>query len=216
MSDPSIAFHPDPSPQPATHPPLSPEDGSVSFKNPPALIWRVDDRAASYSVEMSPDPDFASDVVSADSIDMPFYNGPDLLPEGTWYWRYSVVLPDGRRSRPSPPRSFRITSDSVPLPVPPTSDILSRMPDHPRVYVTPEALAEFRSLKDGPSNEAWNHLRHTADALLSTQPPEIDRLPMPSDAGEGRGQVFGPLIEALRERPDRDKLDRLLCSRSTP
>lgn len=183
-------FAPDLSPQPATHPPVSPADGAAAVTNPPALIWRVDERAASYTVEMSPDPDFSRDVVRAEGIDMPFYNGSAVLAEGTWYWRYAVVLPDGRRSRPAPARSFRITPHSVPLPVPPTAEILARMPDHPRVFVTPDTLEAFRSMKDGASSEAWAHLRHAADRELERTPPKLVLEPMPSDPGEARGQVF--------------------------
>lgn len=191
MKEACAAISPDLSPQPPTHPPLSPADGAISVKNPPALTWRVDARAASYSVEMAPDPGFGSGAIRVDDIDMPFYNGSTVLAEGAWYWRYSVVLPDGRRSHPSPPRSFRITINSVPLPVPPTPEILSGMPDHPRVFVTPDTLDAFRSLRDGPSGEAWRHLRRRAEALLDADPLEIDRLPMPADPGEDRGQIFG-------------------------
>jgi hypothetical protein len=184
------SFLPDLSPQPATHPPVSPPDGAVSTDNPPALTWRVDERAVTYTVEMSPDPEFSRDVVRAEWIDMPFYNGQTVLAEGTWHWRYSVVLPDGRQSLPSPSRTFLITPDSVPLPVPPTSEILSRMPDHPRVFVTPDTLDEFRSLKEGASKEAWEHLKHAAEGLLDASPSEPTLLPMPVDPGEDRGQVF--------------------------
>ena len=187
----SAAIYPDATPQPDRHPALSPAEGSVSVQNPPAFVWRVDDRAESYSIEMSTDPEFGSDVVRVDGIDMPFYNGPETLPEGTWYWRYTIVLPDGLRSHPSSVRSFRITSESVPLPVPPTSEILSRMPDHPRIFVTPATLDTFRSLRNGTSKEVWIHLRHTAEDLLKANPPEVDRLPMPTNPGEDRGQVFG-------------------------
>ncbi|MDA0745494.1 MAG: DUF4962 domain-containing protein [bacterium] len=185
-----MSFSVDTSPQPDGHPPLSPADGSVSIKNPPALIWRVDERAVTYVVELCQDPSFAGEVVRRTGIDMPFYNADVELSEGVWYWRYFVVSVDGEQSDPGSVCSFQITPESVLLPVLPTETIFANMPDHPRVFVTPDTLEEFRARKDGPAKEAWEHLKFRVDSLLDVQPPEPDLQPVPQDLGEQRGQVF--------------------------
>jgi len=94
------SFEPDMSPQPATHPPITPEDGAVANTNPPSMIWRFDERAATYTLQMSQSPDFEGEVISVEGIDMPFYNHSEVLADGGWYWRYLVVTPEGEVSEP--------------------------------------------------------------------------------------------------------------------
>ena len=116
----ACAFEPDQSPQPASHPPLTPEHGEVALINPPEMIWRVDDRAATYTLEISQDPAFEGDTIRVEGIDMPFYNHSEVLDTGVWHWRYYVVTADGEVSEPSAIKSFAITADAPEMPVPPT------------------------------------------------------------------------------------------------
>jgi hypothetical protein len=145
------SFEPDTSEQPPGHPPLAPEEGAVAATNPPSMVWRVDHRARTYTLEMSRSRAFDVDVIRVEGIDLPLYNHDAILPSGTWYWRRFVVTEKGERSSPSPMRHFRITDDSLPLPVPATRDLLARMPAHPRIFVTLETLAGFRRLMEGAS-----------------------------------------------------------------
>ena len=185
-----MAFAVDTSPQPDRHPPITPADGSIAIQNPPALIWRADDRAATYIVEVCADSRFESEVVRREGIDMPFFNPSVELDRGTWYWRYFAVTSEGERSQPGPVRSFHVTPDSVPLTVPPSERILDAMPDHPRIFVTPETLEEFRARRHGPGREAWRHLEHRADALVQIAPPGLNLQSVPANLGERRGLVF--------------------------
>ncbi len=186
----AFCFDVESSEQPASHPPLRPRDGAVANTNPPSMTWRVDDRAATYTLEMSQSDAFDGDVIRVEDIDMPLYNHSETLAEGTWHWRYLVVTADGDTSEPSAARSFRITGDCVPLPVPPTHQILAEMPDHPRVFVTPDTLQEFRARREGPAREAWEDLKYRADQIVDAQPPELDLQPMPADPGSARKRVF--------------------------
>ncbi|MGI5819536.1 MAG: DUF4962 domain-containing protein [Armatimonadota bacterium] len=178
------------SPQPANHPPLAPEDGAVATTNPPSMIWRVDDRAATYTLEMSQSADFAGDLIRVAGIDMPFYNHSEVLGEGTWHWRYLVVTGEGEVSEPSASRSFIITAETPAMPVPPTDEILRNMPDHPRIFVTPDTLDEFRARRETVAVEAWEDIRHTADSYLGIEIPELTFGPMPEDPGTERRQLF--------------------------
>ena len=185
-----MALAVDTSPSPSRHPPITPAEGSIAIQNPPALIWRVDDRAATYIVEICRDPDFRKDVIRCTGIDMPFYNPSIELAGGTWHWRYFAATSQGEKSQPGPARSFHITPESIPLPVPPTKRILDAMPDHPRVFVTPDTLEAFRTRRHGPGREAWKHLRYRADGLTQTEPPELNLQSVPANLAERRGQVF--------------------------
>ncbi|MGM0491390.1 MAG: DUF4962 domain-containing protein [Armatimonadota bacterium] len=184
------SFEPDMSPQPAKHPPLSPEDGAVANTNPPSMIWRLDDRAATYTLEMSQSPDFEGEVIHVEGIDMPFYNHSEVLDAGTWHWRYLVVTDEGEVSEPSAVKSFTVAADTPEMPVPPTDEIIENIPDHPRIFVTPDTLDEFRARRETVASEAWQGIEARADASLDVSIPELDLQPMPDDPGTSRKQVF--------------------------
>lgn len=183
-------FEVDSSPQPATHPPLSPRDGGPADTNPPSMIWRVDDRAAAYTLELSPSADFDREVIRVEGIDMPFYNHSATLAPGTWHWRYYVVTAEGEVSEPSAARSFIVTADTPEMPVPPTAEILAHLPAHPRIFVTPDTLDEFRARRETVASEAWEHLKFQAESALGVQPRTLNLQPMPADPGTDRKQVF--------------------------
>ncbi len=157
--------------QPSTHPPLAPEDGETVSINPPPMVWRVDERAATYTLEFARDRDFSRDVIRVEGIDLSFYNHSEVLDEGTWYWRYTVVTGDGEQSRPGPVRSFKVTDAAVSLPVPPTQQLLAGMPGHPRIFTTPGELDAFRERRKGPAREAWEGVKWRADRALESSPP---------------------------------------------
>jgi len=154
------------------------------------MIWRMDSRAKTYTVEMCQGPEFDRDVIRVDGIDLPFYNHSAALAAGTWHWRHYVVTEDGERSDPSPMRRFVIDSESTPFPVPSTKDILASMPGHPRIYVTPDTLDEFRARHLGPAKQAWEDIKRSADAIVEMSLPNLRLLPMPERKPKGRGRVF--------------------------
>ncbi|MBM4084757.1 MAG: DUF4962 domain-containing protein, partial [Planctomycetes bacterium] len=183
-------FPVDTSEQPAGHPPLTPADGEAVTTNPPAMIWRLDERARSYVLELCQNPDFARQVIRVADLDMPFYNHSATLAEGKWHWRYFVMAKDGQQSEPSPVRSFVVSRHAVPLPVPSTKDILAAMPRHPRVFVTPDTLDAFRQRRLGPAKEAWDDLKWQADRHLASAPPQLKLQAFPEKPSDRRGLVF--------------------------
>lgn len=184
------SFAPDTSPVPATHPALRPADDSMATTNPPALVWRHDATAESYTVEFSPARDFSRGVQRVKQISLPFYNHDTVLAPGTWFWRYFVVRPGGAVSSPGPVRSFRVTAGSTPLPVPSGPALLARLPGHPRIFVRPEGLAAFRERRHALGKEAWTQIKAKADALVGLQPAPPALAPMPAKLPAHRQQVF--------------------------
>ncbi len=157
-------------PQPDTHPPITPEKGEKVGVNPPPMIWRVEEGAASYSLELARDSDFSTNRIQVENIDLPFYNHSEVLEEGTWYWRYFVTTEDGERIGPGPVRRFEVTGEALELPVPPTDEILAAMPGHPRIFTTPDELDAFRERRHGPAADAWADVRARADRQLGREP----------------------------------------------
>ncbi len=189
-ADACFAFPVDTSPQPDRHPPIAPEDGASVVVNPPEMVWRVDEAAVAYNLELSTSEGFDADLIRVEGIDLPFYNHSEILRPGRWWWRYYVVNEAGEVSDPSPVRSFIVPEDAVELPVPPTEEIIANMPGHPRIFVTPETLDEYRQRRHGPAGVAWRHLQHEADRALDTSIPELELQPIPDDPGSERRQVF--------------------------
>ncbi len=184
------SFAVDSTPPPATHPALAPADGAIATTNPPSLIWRHDATAESYVVEFAPTREFTRDVVRVTEVPMPFYNHDQTLAIGTWFWRYRVVRQAGLISEASPVRSFRVTGDSVALPIPSMPTLLAALPGHPRIFTRPEALEEFRTRRHGAGREAWENIRAKADAVLALQPVVPKLLPLAATLPDHRQQVF--------------------------
>ncbi|MFP3904509.1 MAG: DUF4962 domain-containing protein, partial [Armatimonadota bacterium] len=185
-----LAFTVNSSEQPAGHPPQTPADGDTVSTNPPSMIWRYDERAASYTLEMSQDEDFGGGVIRVEGIDMPFYNHDTTLTAGAWYWRYYVITEEGEISDPSTAKAFIIPDDAVELPVPSTEDLLASLPDHPRVYVTPETLDDFRARRLGPAKRPWEAIKYSADGYVDTEPKMPELKEVPDDLPDTRKQVF--------------------------
>jgi hypothetical protein len=167
---------------------IAPADGTVAVTDPPSMVfWYAD--AASWTVQIARDRDF-TDPVTVEGIELPMYNHSAALGEGVWHWRYRYANEDGQASDWSATRSFTVTADSIPFPVPTMDEILADMPDHPRIYTTAEGLAKFRARANGPSKTAAESLRGVATSLLEIEPP-LPKLggTMP-DNPERRGVLF--------------------------
>ncbi|MBI5381591.1 MAG: DUF4962 domain-containing protein, partial [Opitutae bacterium] len=183
-------FAVDTAPVPAKHAPLAPADGAIAATNPPPLIWRHDATAAHYTVELSPTPDFSREVIRVGQVPAPFYNHDAALAPGLWHWRYFVVRADGAISLPGPVRSFRVTGDSLALPIPAGAALLAALPGHPRIFTRPETLAEFRARRLGAGRDAWDNIRTKADALLALAPARPPLDPLPPTPASHRQQIF--------------------------
>jgi hypothetical protein len=165
-----LAFPVDTSPAPADYIENAPANGEVVAVNPPSLIWREDANAATYIVEISPDKTFKANVIRVSNVHFPFYNYSKVLSPGVWYWRYFVVNKTGETSAPGPERSFVINAKAVPVPVPPMSKIMADLPAHPRIFVSPATLSEFRDRRNNVAKDAWDTVRAQADELLNSAP----------------------------------------------
>jgi len=166
----SPAFEVDRSPNPPDYAAEEPATGETVTVNPPSLVWRMDARAASYIIELAQSADFKTGVVRVENVAFPFYNHSQALSPGRWFWRYYVKTANGEVSDPGPVRSFMVDEKAVKLPVPSMATILEKMPQHPRIFVTPATLAEFRARRNGPAKDAWAVAKSQADRLLGQKP----------------------------------------------
>ncbi|HHW10816.1 MAG TPA: DUF4962 domain-containing protein [Firmicutes bacterium] len=130
----------------------TPAHGSVVTTNPPSFIW-VPPAAEgyTYTLEYSTDPNFSpEDTTRVDNIDISIYTPADILDaDKTWYWRVRAFDATGKAFPPTSVRAFNISPDAAVLPLPPLSEVRAKIPpSHPRLYVTPDTLAEWRQKKE--------------------------------------------------------------------
>lgn len=159
------AFQVDSSPVPSTHPAPAPEQGASVTVNPPSMVWRDDKTAQTYIVELSQSERF-DNAVRVEEIAMPFYNHNAVLEPGQWFWRYYVVREGGKVSEPSATRSFVVDAAAIQMPVPSVKELFEVMPQHPRIFVTPETLPAFQQRRHHEGKEAWEALQVDANRAL--------------------------------------------------
>jgi len=157
----------------------SPADGAVVTTNPPSFVWIPVTGAQSYILEYTTDPEFTpSHTVTVPDIDISIYTPAELLDNTkTWYWRVRAVDRRGNSSPPSVARAFKIDVHAVSLPLPPLSEVRAQIPtSHPRLFVRPENLAEWRQKPNSGDllyEVLWNSLKTKAfNALYEGLPAE--------------------------------------------
>jgi hypothetical protein len=188
---------------PAYHP-IAPADGAVAVTDPPPMVFWYTMQARSWTVEISRNADFTDPIVVPD-LELPMHNHTAVLGEGTWHWRYFYRNEAGDRSEYSPVRSFTVTAESIPFPVPSVEQILAELPGHPRMFTTRAGLDEFRARADGPAKAAAAALIRSAEGALEREVPEPELgSAIPEDATR-RGLTFwlrdGVALQALNLSP---------------
>ncbi len=100
---------------------------------------------------------------------------------GTWYWRWHSVISEDSITVPSKAIRFTIAKNSEIYTVPPTKELLGRIPtSHPRLFVRPEKLDSLRGLLETsmPHKDIYDRITAYADSLLTIPiSKEPDNLP---------------------------------------
>ncbi|UKS27397.1 DUF4962 domain-containing protein [Paenibacillus sp. HWE-109] len=129
------------------HMPFGPADSLVTSQNPPDFKWPAVSGADKYDLQVSRSATVSEVVYENQTLTVNFYNFPHVLDDGTWYWRVRYHTAAGGWSVWSDIRKFRIEEHNVPFVVPPIEELMGRIStQHPRIFTTPDKLAEFRSL----------------------------------------------------------------------
>lgn len=174
-------------PNPSTHRPMWPPDGTVAVMNPPRIVWQHESLAVSYTLELSQRQDFTHPL-RIEGIALALYNHNETLDNGTWYWRYRAITAEGEGSRWSRTRRFLIDDSSISFPVPNMDELMADLPRHPRICVNPTTLAAFRERKDREAAAAWEAIGHTIRRLADSDLPAPQ--PGPAPSAKQRGVAF--------------------------
>ncbi|MBV7397138.1 DUF4962 domain-containing protein [Mameliella sp. DP3N28-2] len=171
----------------------APAEGSEAVENPPRFTWiPVIEDEAHYVLRVSSDPGYATDATHYFCrLPLNFFTPNVVLDPGTYHWSYAVCDPDTGKpvTEWSRSRSFTVARDLPQCPLPSRRTRFgSATADHPRLWLTPDRLAEFKSaVTKDPGHCSWD--RFYQKSVL----PWMDREVMAEPAGYPNHQRVAPI-----------------------
>ncbi|MFO7973880.1 MAG: DUF4962 domain-containing protein, partial [Candidatus Hydrogenedentota bacterium] len=158
-----------------------PETDTQPATNPPGFSWRPCKNAAAYHLQVASDKAFEGIAYEKTDILWSAHRPSITLSPGAYYWRYAALDEDDKRTDWSTVRTFTVTSEAVEFPMPPTPELIKRMPaEHPRLFFRPEDLPRLRELAHGDLKSQFEPLVKSADKLLEN-PPDTSEPPLYPD-----------------------------------
>ncbi|HQE74926.1 MAG TPA: DUF4962 domain-containing protein [Candidatus Hydrogenedentes bacterium] len=146
--------------------------------NPPGFTWRPCPDAAAYHLQVAADETFETIAYEKRDISWSAHCPPVTFAPGGYYWRYAALGKEGQRTEWSTARAFTVGAEAVAFPLPPTTELIERMPaDHPRLFFRSEDLPRLRELARGPLEAPYDALVKSADALMAN-PPDTSEPPL--------------------------------------
>ncbi len=162
-----------------------PAESAVSETSPPSFSWRPQKTIVAWEIEVRSrdDQDW---LYHAKSIEFNVHCPDRIFPPGAYRWRYRGIDKDDVATDWSLERGFTIAEDAVPLPLPPRTELLSRIPEtHPRLFVRPEEMPRLREQARGPLKDRYAELVARCEKLLANPPPTAEPKKYPDDMERG-------------------------------
>jgi len=147
-----------------------PADGTTVEVNPPSLVWLHEDRASSYTIQLSKNAEMSgAETIQGVRYNCYTHNAP-LVPQ-RYYWRYHVSYKDGKVSEWSITRSFIVSDNATIFPMPSREEQRQLVPsEHPRLFMRPDDVARWHELARGTLADKFTPIQKVADKLLTAQP----------------------------------------------
>lgn len=147
---------------------MLPTEGATCKVNPPPFIWRPQGRAThSYRLEYWRDGHSKEKTIVTGIVHNVHCPDRTFIP-GSWRWRVAREFPNGKITNWSATRKFSVAKDAVIFPRPSDGELFARIPvDHPRLFLTPRILAEYRATSNTVYNYGMRLLAGRRPGLLS-------------------------------------------------
>ncbi|MBD3184201.1 DUF4962 domain-containing protein [Candidatus Poribacteria bacterium] len=156
---------------------IRPFDNSKTAVNPPGFIWRPQENAVSYNLQLSRKRDFSSVDYEKNNLKLFCHCPPKKLGDGDWYWRFAYTTEDGQKSSWSNIRRFTIPVNTQDFPMPEKEELFGRIPDkHPRLFLRPEDLPKLRDLAQGELKDIYQSMVSQCEKIMSN-PPSTEEPP---------------------------------------
>lgn len=170
-----------------------PADGAESQVTPPGFVWRPQDKAGRYQLQVSGDKDFQAVAYEAEGLELYAHCPSRALAPGTWYWRFRAYDRAARPSAWSATRSFIVRPGAAEMPLPGRAELKSRVPrEHPRLFLRPEHLPRLRELAKTTLADRYRALVARCERLLKEPPPTAEPKEYPPNM-ERRGEAWREL-----------------------
>lgn len=170
-----------------------PSGGAELTENPPRFTWLpVLEDEARYVLRVSADPGYPSKATYVfANIALNFFTPDVVLPAGTYNWSYAVCDPATGKpvSSWSSDRTFTVVEGLPETPLPPRdSRFANSTLSHPRLWLTPDRLKEFRKeVAKDPEHCTWSTFYEKS--VL----PWMDRDILPEPVGYPNHQRTAPV-----------------------
>lgn len=160
-------------PEMDSYTPFKPPHNYSSMQNPPDFTWTDVKGATSYDIVIARDEALTDIAYLAEGLQWHYYNFPYSFEPGVYWWavRYYV----GKQfSDWCVPKKFRIDPEAREFTVPPVEEISKLIPNtHPRMWVTPDTIDEFRKRFETEEGKAiYDGVLKTADTYIKAGIPE--------------------------------------------
>jgi len=163
-----------------------PADGNATRVNPPGFVWRPQDKAANYILEVSRQRDFSRVDYKKADLKLFCHCPPRVFERGDWYWRFAYITADGRQSQWSRVRHFIISPEAIDFPMPEREELFSRIPtEHPRLFVRPEGVPRLRELAQGELKPTYDALGKECEKIMANPPPTEEPPKYPENTERG-------------------------------
>lgn len=150
---------------------FKPVAGEAVAITPPGFVWRPQDGAQRYALQVAKDAQFEQVIYEVGDLTFFVHAPAEVFAVGTYYWRFR--FDDGKTwSNWSTVRSFSVSADAKKMPLPKKADLLARIPNsHPRLFVRPEWIADYRARIHTDLKPHYDRLVAECDELLADPPP---------------------------------------------
>jgi len=179
--------------------PYSPADGSSVEVNPPPFIWVPVDDNSTFTLQISKDRYFNSDVITIKGIGYSTYALEKPLESGEWYWRYGIESDEIVYSRA---RKFTVPYNTKVWSIPNIKQILNSVPqNHPRLFILADEVESYRyRAKYGDLKEICETLikeceKHISEEIVA-EPPYV------RGTGPERGKNYQRIFRSTRPPMD--------------
>ncbi len=117
-------------------------------------VKKIDKSLLKYKLRYSQKKDFSSGTTTVETI-WPMYNPDKDLADGTWYWQYSYIQPDGS-DKWSQVYSVNVADNGHKFCPPSYSELKAKLPSsHPRILVQADDWDNFISRSKGKTDAEW-------------------------------------------------------------
>ena len=152
-----------------------PAQGAELRISPPNFCWRPQKDVVAWELECARSASPDGPAYQASGLELCVHCPSQVFPPGSYTWRYRGVDGEGKHTNWSRRRTFAISEEAVPMPMPPRDELLVRIPKaHPRLFIRPEDVPRLRELARGAMKEQYARLIRRCDDLLADPPSTVE------------------------------------------